>query len=117
MSEALRPYIPGYDALLMANHGAVTYGEDLLKAYFKMETVEHFARITLVSELLGGSKPLPRVEVDRLIDSRTRYGVKKPQGAQSCCPPVCRGYALGARAIDLHPRGVDRNNRRRSSCP
>ena len=86
LSEALRPYIPGYDALLMANHGAVTYGEDLLKAYFKMETVEHFARITLVSELLGGSKPLPRVEVDRLIDSRTRYGVKKPQGAQSCCP-------------------------------
>src|SRR5512146_1440770 len=53
LTEALRPLIPQYDALLMANHGVVTYGDDLLKAYMKMETVEHFARITLVTHLLG----------------------------------------------------------------
>ena len=41
-----------------------------------METMEHFARIQLVAELLGGPKVLPRAEVDKLLDSRTRYGVK-----------------------------------------
>ena len=41
---------------MMANHGAVCYGEDVFKAYFKMETMEHFARIQLVAELLGGPR-------------------------------------------------------------
>jgi L-fuculose-phosphate aldolase len=53
-----------------------------------METVEHFARISLVAELLGGAKPLPRIEVDKLFDSRTRYGVKARGGATPGCPVV-----------------------------
>src|SRR5579884_1871918 len=54
LTEPMRPLIPKHDALLMANHGAVCYGEDLYQAYFRMETVEHSARIQLVAELLGG---------------------------------------------------------------
>ena len=45
LTEPMMPLIPKYDALLMANHGAVCYGEDVFKAYFRMETIEHFARI------------------------------------------------------------------------
>lgn len=76
LTDGMLPYIPKYDAILMANHGAVAYGADLQQGYFRMETVEHYARITLVAELLGGAKPLPRVEVRKLIDSRTRYGIR-----------------------------------------
>jgi L-fuculose-phosphate aldolase len=86
LSEALKPFIPTYDALLMANHGAVCYAEDLMKAFFKMETVEHFARITLVAELLGGPRMLPRVEVEKLLDSRSRYGVQTRKGMEPGCP-------------------------------
>jgi L-fuculose-phosphate aldolase len=75
LTEGMLPYIPKYEALLMANHGAVSYGEDLMQAYFRMEMVEHFARITLVAELLGGAKALPRVEIQKLFQSRERYGV------------------------------------------
>lgn len=74
--EGMLPYIPKYDAMLMANHGAVAYAEDVLQAYSRMETVEHFARITLVAELLGGPKVLPRIEVQKLFDSRLRYRVQ-----------------------------------------
>jgi L-fuculose-phosphate aldolase len=70
----------------MANHGAVCYGEDAYKAYFKMETMEHFARIQLVAELLGGPQVLPRVEVDKLLDSRARYGVKARNAGEPGCP-------------------------------
>ncbi len=83
--EPLLPLIPKYDALLMGNHGAVCYGEDVYKAFFRMETVEHFARIALVAELLGGAKALPRTEVDKLLEARTRYGVKT-QAAGPGCP-------------------------------
>jgi len=76
LTEGMRPYIPKYDAMLMANHGAVAYGQDLLQAFFRLEMVEHFARITLVAELLGGPRVLPRVEVQKLFDSRERYKVQ-----------------------------------------
>lgn len=86
LTEPMLPLIPKYDALLMANHGAVCYGEDVWKAYFRMETMEHFARIQLVAELLGGPKVLPRTEVDKLLDSRTRYGVKAKSSGEPGCP-------------------------------
>jgi L-fuculose-phosphate aldolase len=68
----------------MGNHGAVCYGEDVYKAFFRMETVEHFARITLVAELLGGPKVLPKDEVRKLVDARARYGVKVRSGGSGC---------------------------------
>lgn len=76
LSEAMLPYLPKFDALLLANHGAVAFADDLFKAYHKMETVEHSARITLVAELLGGARALPRVEIKKLFAARERYGVK-----------------------------------------
>jgi L-fuculose-phosphate aldolase len=82
--EPMLPYIPKYDAIMMGNHGAVCYGEDVYKAYFRMETVEHFARIALVAELLGGPRPLPRQEVDKLLEARTRYGVKAAPAVPGC---------------------------------
>lgn len=86
LSEGMLPDVAKYDAILLSNHGLVCYGEDVFKAFFKMETVEHFARITLVAELLGGAKVLPRQEVDKLLDSRTRYGVKAKSAGEPGCP-------------------------------
>jgi len=80
------PYIPKYEALLMANHGVVSYGTDVFDAYFKMETVEHFARIALVAELLGGPKVLPRAEIQKLFDSRKRYCVDSNNGFDQGAP-------------------------------
>jgi L-fuculose-phosphate aldolase len=95
LTEPMLPLIPKFDALLMANHGAVCYGEDVFKAYFKMETMEHFARIQLVAELLGGPKVLPRVEVDKLLDARTRYGVKSRSAGEANCPMSAEDAAGG----------------------
>lgn len=73
LTDALEPLIPQYDALLMSNHGVVTYGEDLERAYMKMETVEHFAKIALVSRLIGCEQPLNEVEVQKLMVARSKY--------------------------------------------
>ncbi|HZT31152.1 MAG TPA: class II aldolase/adducin family protein [Bryobacteraceae bacterium] len=88
LTEPMLPYIPKYDAILMGNHGAVCYGENVYQAFFRMETMEHFARISLVAELLGGPKVLPKVEVDKLLSARTRYGVKARSGGEPGCPVV-----------------------------
>jgi L-fuculose-phosphate aldolase len=73
LAEALEPFIPEYDAILMANHGVVTYGETLSQAYMKMETVEHFAQITLVTHILGRQEPLGPEELEKLLVVRSRY--------------------------------------------
>lgn len=91
--EPMLPLIPKYDALMMGNHGAVCYGEDVFKAFFRMETVEHFARITLVAELLGGPTVLPRGEVQKLVDARTRYGVKASSSGEPACPVAAEDMA------------------------
>ncbi len=96
LTEQMLPYIPKYDAIMMGNHGVVSYGEDVYKAFFTMETVELFARIALVAELLGGPKVLPGIEVDKLLDSRARYGIKTRNGSEPERPVV---------AEDLEPDG------------
>jgi L-fuculose-phosphate aldolase len=76
LTEALEPLIPQYDALLMSNHGVVAYGADLDQAYMKMETVEHFAKIALVTHLLGQQRPLGEAELEKLIVARAKYGAQ-----------------------------------------
>ena len=73
LREVLRELIPHHDAILMANHGVVTCGQDLLQAYFRMETVEHYARATLVTELLGKQTLLSSQDVEKLMELRSRY--------------------------------------------
>jgi len=78
---AIAPYVPHYNALLLANHGALTYGPDLETAYFRMETLEHFARITLVAKLLGQERLLPAEAVQKLFHIREQAGMGIPTAA------------------------------------
>ena len=73
LAQTLEPYVPNYDAILMSNHGVVTYGDTLEHAYMKMETVEHFAEIALVTHLLGRQQPLKDVEIEKLMLARAKY--------------------------------------------
>jgi len=73
LTDALNPLIPEHDAILMANHGVVTYGPTLESAFMKMETVEHFAKIALVCHMLGKAQPLGEKEVAKLHEVRLRY--------------------------------------------
>src|SRR6187397_926062 len=82
LPEAVRKYIKAHDGMLLANHGALTVGTDLFSAYYKMETIEHFAKISFVARMLGGERLLSRQEVERLQGLRGRYGIAAPA-------PIC----------------------------
>lgn len=91
LPAAVEPYVKTHDALLLANHGALALGADLFAAYYKMETIEHFARISLVARMLGREHVLSREEVDRLQQLRDRYGIASP--APVCVEPASGGGA------------------------
>ena len=82
LPDAVRRYIKAHDGMLLANHGALTVGTDLYSAYYKMETIEHFAKISLVARLLGREHLISREEVNRLQELRGSYGIKAPA-------PIC----------------------------
>lgn len=86
LSAALEPYVEHYDALLLANHGAVTCGPDLLTAFYRMETIEHTAKITLAAENAGSPKLFSSREVAKLMAGRGRYGVVAPPGGGAELP-------------------------------
>lgn len=89
--DSLTPYIPHHDALLLANHGAVSYGPDLELAYARMETLEHFAKITLIARMIGNPAVLPPDAIEKLLDVREKAGYMSPEarGCQAC------GYLQG----------------------
>ena len=73
--DAIAPYLGEHDVVLLQNHGALSVGADLLTAYYRMETLELFAKISLNAHLLGGAKEISRPNIDKLISMRANYKV------------------------------------------
>jgi L-fuculose-phosphate aldolase len=72
----LLPFLPDYDAFLLANHGALTVGVDVISAYHKMETLEHYAHILFLARLLGRINTLGADQVKKLVALRGRFGAR-----------------------------------------
>lgn len=77
LADGLIPYLKDYDAFLLENHGTVTVGTDLIKAYYKTETLEYNAKITYMTEMLGRAYELPKGEIDKLLEA---YRTNNPGG-------------------------------------
>jgi L-fuculose-phosphate aldolase len=85
LPAAVRKYVKAHDGLLLANHGALALAGDVMSAYYRMETIEHFAKISLVARTLGRENILSRDEVERLQGLRGMYGIASP--APICTDP------------------------------
>lgn len=90
LANAVEPYVRLHDGLLLANHGALALGKDLFAAYYKMETIEHFAKISLVARMLGREHVLSKEEVARLQGLRGAYGIAVPA-------PICPDPSLNSK--------------------
>lgn len=75
LALALEPWIERHDAFLLASHGVLALGRDVREALHRMERVEHLARVTLASRLLGGPRSLTDAQVVSLL------GVAPPRPA------------------------------------
>jgi rhamnose utilization protein RhaD (predicted bifunctional aldolase and dehydrogenase) len=98
VAASLAPFVKDSSAVLLKNHGVVTYGSTLADAYFKMEKVEHAAQILLLARLLGGESVLSTEELARLVAvSPASYGkTVRLSAAAEPAPGVepDRAYAL-----------------------
>jgi len=83
--DSIAPFVKEYNAVLLANHGALTWGDSLMQAYFRMETMECYASIMInLGYLTGKAKELSADQVCALLDTRAKLGVKG--GGFPACP-------------------------------
>lgn len=89
--DSLEPYIQDYDSILLANHGALSFGCDLNTAFFRMESTEFYAKLLFYSRLLGGEHEIPCGQVKKLIDLRGKFGVPGRHPMEKLCPGCYAG--------------------------
>lgn len=103
--DAVEPYLQYYDAVLLENHGALTYSYSLEAAYLKMESVEFYARLLYQTMQIGGPQEFSDEQVQQLYAIRRKMGMPGKHPA-NLCPnaragkPSCHtcGGACGAEA-------------------
>ena len=119
LTDAMLPLVKHHNALLMANHGAVAYGADIWQAFDRLETLEHTAKIAILSRALGGSRNLPPDAIEKLINVREAAGYLDERArCQACgylhetritCPTGERDSASPSRATATN--GAQSNGR------
>ena len=82
--DAVEKYLQHFDAVLLANHGALAYSDSLLAAYHKMESLEFYAQLLFQSRQLGGPKELSQEQVKKLYEIRAQFGLKGKHPADIC---------------------------------
>lgn len=73
--DAVEPYLEHFDAVLLENHGALTWSGDLLAAYMKMESVEFYAELLYKARQLGNPKEISPENVKKLYEVRRKMGL------------------------------------------
>ena len=82
--DAVEKYLEYYDAVLLENHGALSFSDSLLAAYHKMESVEFYAELLYKANQLGGPKELSQAQVERLYEIRRQFGLSGKHPADIC---------------------------------
>ena len=76
LPDSVAPYCRDYNGVLLANHGALSWGTSLIEAFFRLESMEHYAMILMYTgNIIGRANALSRDQVSELIRIRERLGI------------------------------------------
>ena len=76
--EVIAPYCHTHNGVLLANHGAVTWAEDPYSAYYRLESMEYYANILMITgKILKEQNTLTEEQVERLLAMREKFGIKR----------------------------------------
>ena len=76
--ESIAPFCHTHNGVILGNHGAVTWGKDPYDAYYRLESMEYYANILMLTDrVLGNQKTLSKEQVENLIAQREKFGIKR----------------------------------------
>ena len=74
-AKAMAAALQDGDVMLLENHGALAVGSDVITAFYRMESLELWAKITINAVILGGSCDINNENIQKLIDLRSYYKI------------------------------------------
>ncbi len=75
--DSIAPFCRDYNSVLLANHGALSWGDSLMQAYYRLESVEYFATIMMYTgNIIGKSNKLSCEQIAPLLETRAKLGIK-----------------------------------------
>lgn len=84
VANVIAPYTHTHNGIMLANHGVVTWADDPYAAYYRLESMEYYANIVMITDkILGNQNTLSKEQVDRLLSMRTKFGIT--QGGEPKC--------------------------------
>jgi L-fuculose-phosphate aldolase len=86
--DSIAPYCRDFNALLLANHGALAWGASSMEAWYRLEALEHYAMILMYTgNIIGKANVLSCEQVRELIGVREKLGIRTG-GLPPCCAPA-----------------------------
>jgi L-fuculose-phosphate aldolase len=73
--DSIEPYLNDFDAVLLENHGVLTWSDDLMSAYMKMESLEFYAELLYRTSLMGGADVFTKEQIEELVKVRHKMGI------------------------------------------
>ncbi len=86
-ADTVIPYVKDTDTILLANHGTITAGTDLMDAYFKTEIIDAYCRILLLARQLGNVQYYDDQKAAELIKIKPGLGIRDvrlERGLENC---------------------------------
>jgi len=78
VADVIAPYCRSHNGVILGNHGVVTWDEDPIAAYYRLESMEYYANIIMLTDkILGKQNRLSETEVERLISMRAKFGITR----------------------------------------
>ena len=110
--DAIRDLIREHDAILLAYHGSLTVSDTIWKAYLRLESLEHSARILYKVQMLGGPKsPISPHQVEKLLALREKLGLAHPGDAErfyASCGVMPQGATTPPADVERQVRAIIR---------
>lgn len=76
VADSVAPFCKNYNAVLLANHGALSWGRDLFEAFYRMESIEYYASLLMYTgSVIGKQNELSFEQVNELIEIRKKLGI------------------------------------------
>jgi L-fuculose-phosphate aldolase len=79
LSATIEPFVKDHHAIIMGNHGAITYGDDLTWAYFRTEILEAYCRSLILSRAVGPLNQLPLDVMRAFLEKKRSAGMSDPR--------------------------------------
>lgn len=74
--DSIAPFVHTHNGVLLANHGALTWGEDIYQAFYRLESIEYYATILMYTgNVIGRQNILSCDQVRKLLDIRKKLGI------------------------------------------